>query len=110
MKFAAALFSLLILTSCYSVKIKFSDDPGILHEEYDKKFHYSVVGRSTHSVFLDEICPNGVAWVYHEHSFLNGVIKFFSLGIVSANEISVYCSSDFSNESKEKALEISDEK
>ena len=104
-KLFAFCILILSLSACYSTKIKFNDDPGILSEQYDKKFKFSVLGSSPKKVNLNKICPNGVAWIYQEHSFINGSMRILSFGILSASEISVYCNSylkpDTTNEKKD---------
>ena len=89
-----ALLSLIVLLSvgCYHVTVltgaKASNET--IHETFAACWIYGLVPPST--IAAQEKCPNGVAKVETQQSFVNQLVGLLTLGIYTPMEIMVTCS------------------
>lgn len=79
------------LTACspvtYQTGLKMA---GESHIESQIFFLWGLIGES--NVFLDQICPSGVAWFQSRHTFVDGLIGTFTIGLVHPLTVEVVCS------------------
>ena len=85
--------SLVTLAACYHATIETAATPStvVIHEPFASSWIYGLVPPKT--VSTESRCPNGVAKVETQHSFLNQLVGFLTLGIYTPIEIKVTCAS-----------------
>ena len=91
-KNVAALLALAVLSqACYHATIDTGRAPGpvVIDEPWAKSFVYGLVPPDPVSTM--QKCPNGVAKVETEHSFLNALVGGLTWGIFTPMHITVTC-------------------
>jgi putative copper export protein len=85
--------SLIILAGCYHATIETGATPSteVIHQSFASAWIYGLVPPKT--VSAEERCRNGVAKVETQHSFVNQLVGFLTLGIYTPMDIKVTCSS-----------------
>ncbi|MCZ6775911.1 MAG: Bor family protein [Ignavibacteria bacterium] len=88
---ALALISALSLLGCYHATIETGLTPSgeVIHKSFASSWIYGLVPPSTVSTATK--CPNGVAKVETQHSFVNGLVAGITLGIYTPINIKVTC-------------------
>jgi hypothetical protein len=83
--------SLITLGGCYHATIETGATPSteVIHQSFASSWIYGLVPPK--AVSTAERCPNGVAKVETQHSFLNQLVGFLTLGIYTPIEIKVTC-------------------
>ncbi len=79
------------LSGCYHAKVMTGKEPGttVIDTPWAKGFVYGLVPPD--ELDVSEECPNGVAIVETQHSFLNMVAQALTFGIFSPMHITVTC-------------------
>jgi hypothetical protein len=87
----SAAFSFIALTACYhaTVETGATPSPVIVDKEFASSWIYGLVPPSTVSTV--EKCPNGVAKVETQHTFVNQLVGIITLGIYTPMQIRVTC-------------------
>lgn len=80
-----------LVSGCYHATIETGLQPGsqTIHKPWAASWIYGLVPPSTVSAASE--CPSGVARVETQHSFLNQLVGFLTLGIFTPIEIKVTC-------------------
>jgi hypothetical protein len=88
---ACALGLVLLTGACYHATIESGLEPGEqkVTQKWAMGFAWGLVPPST--VNTQAQCPNGVAKVETQHSFLNSLVAGLTSGIVTPMEITVTC-------------------
>lgn len=83
--------ALIVLAGCYHATVETGATPSteVIHKAFASSWIYGLVPPST--VSTAERCPNGVAKVETQHSFVNQLVGFLTLGIYTPMEIKVTC-------------------
>jgi len=86
-------FALLLSVSCYHARIETGLSPSeqVIEKSFASSWIYGLVPPST--VKAAEECPNGVAIVETELSFVNQLVGMLTLGIYTPMHIKVTCAS-----------------
>ncbi|MEM1117954.1 MAG: hypothetical protein AAF845_09300 [Bacteroidota bacterium] len=86
-----ALAALIVLPGCYHAKIETGQTPSMVQidQPWALGFIYGLIPPPT--VETMERCPNGVAMVETQLSFLNQVVSAITFGIVTPMHITVTC-------------------
>jgi putative copper export protein len=89
--------SLITLAGCYHATIETGATPSteVIHQSFASAWIYGLVPPKT--VSTAERCPNGVAKVETQHSFVNQLVGFLTLGIYTPMEIRVTCAARVSS-------------
>jgi hypothetical protein len=87
----AFLLAMLVLSGCYHATIETGLTPSatVLHESFASCWIYGLVPPST--VATASKCPDGVAIVETQQSFVNGLVGILTFGIYTPMEIKVTC-------------------
>jgi hypothetical protein len=82
---------LFVLPGCYHATIETGLTPGteVIRQPWAHCFVFGLVPPKT--ITTMEKCPNGVARVETQHSFLNGLVAFLTFSIYTPVEIKVTC-------------------
>jgi hypothetical protein len=93
--------ALIGLAGCYHATVETGATPStvVIDKSFASAWIYGLVPPST--VSTAEKCPNGVAKVETQHTFLNQLVGFITLGIYTPMQIKVTCAAQSS------ALELS---
>lgn len=85
------LFAALLLSGCYHATVDTGRQPSgqVVEKQWAHGFVYGLVPPST--VEVAQQCPNGIAKVETQLSFLNQVASALTFGIYSPMQISVQC-------------------
>jgi hypothetical protein len=83
--------SLIVTGGCYHATVETGATPStvVIDKSFASSWIYGLVPPST--VSTAEKCPNGVAKVETEHSFVNQVVGILTLGIYTPMHIKVTC-------------------
>jgi hypothetical protein len=83
--------SLIITAGCYHATVETGATPStvVIDKSFASSWIYGLVPPST--VSTAEKCPNGVAKVETEHSFVNQLVGILTLGIYTPMHIKVTC-------------------
>lgn len=83
--------SLIVLAGCYHATVETGATPSteVINKSFASSWIYGLVPPST--VSTAERCPNGVAKVETQLSFVNQLVGFLTLGIYTPMEIKVTC-------------------
>jgi hypothetical protein len=83
--------SLIALSACYHATVETGATPStvVIDKAFASAWIYGLVPPST--VSTEAKCHNGVAKVETQHSFLNQVVGFLTLGIYTPMQIKVTC-------------------
>ncbi len=83
--------AVLLLAGCYHATIETSATPSqqSIHKGFASGWIYGLIPPST--VSAQEECPAGVARVETQHSFVNQLVGFLTLGIYTPMQIDVTC-------------------
>jgi len=87
----AMLFATLMLSGCYAAKIDTGRTPSskMISKPWASCWIYGLVPPTTVQTATD--CPDGVALVETQHSFLNYLVGGITLGIYTPIQITVTC-------------------
>jgi hypothetical protein len=82
----------LAMSGCYHATVVTGATPGSekIEKEWASGFVFGLVPPDTTET--QSKCPNGVAKVETEHSFLNGLVAFFTIQIYTPMHITATCS------------------
>lgn len=91
LRYGLLVFTVVFLTGCYHTRIETGLAPGtqVIDQEWAPSFVYGLVPPPT--VEAGEECPNGVAIVETEISFLNGLVSALTFSIFTPMHIKVTC-------------------
>jgi Bor protein len=83
--------SLIVLGACYHATVETGATPStvIIDKSFASSWIYGLVPPST--VSTTSKCPNGVAKVETQHTFLNQLVGFLTAGIYTPMQIKVTC-------------------
>ena len=103
----SAASSFLALTACYhaTVETGATPSPVIVDKEFASSWIYGLVPPNT--VSTTEKCPNGVAKVETQHTFVNQLVGIITLGIYTPMQIRVTCAAASSASDAPAALRVS---
>lgn len=92
-KFVAFLTILVAVTSCYHAKITTGESPSAtkIDEPWAHSFIFGLVPPKEINTASE--CPNGVAMVETQISFLNGLVSLITFNIYTPMHITVTCAS-----------------
>jgi len=81
----------LLLAGCYRVTVVTAAPPSatVIDKPWQHSFIYGLVPPD--SVVVREQCPNGVARVVTEHSFLNGLVSALTWSLYTPIHVAVTC-------------------
>jgi hypothetical protein len=87
--FSTAVF--VALTACYHATVETGATPStvVIDKSFASSWIYGLVPPST--VSTTSKCPNGVAKVETQHTFVNQLVGFLTLGIYTPMQIKVTC-------------------
>lgn len=90
---SAAVLAAFALTGCYHAVIETGRPAGseVITQKWANSFIYGLVPPAV--VNTASRCPNGVAKVETQHSFLNGLVAAITWGIYTPIQIDVTCAS-----------------
>jgi Bor protein len=82
---------LILLAGCYHATVETGATPStvVIDKSFASAWIYGLVPPST--VSTAEKCPNGVAKVETQHTFVNQLVGFLTLGIYTPMQIRVTC-------------------
>jgi len=91
MRFTLLVLGALVVSGCYHATIETGKpaSPETIDKQWASSFVYGLVPPST--VETAQKCPNGVAKVETQQTFVNGLVYFLTLGIYSPMAIKVTC-------------------
>lgn len=103
-RLSLVLIGVLASSGCYHATINTGRQPSgqMIERKWAHSFLYGLVPPST--VETAQQCPNGVARVETQLSFLNQVANFITLGIYSPMTIQVQCASSDDDDAQASAL------
>jgi hypothetical protein len=83
----------LVLSGCYHITVNSGATPAatVVDKQWQNSFVYGLVPPPEVNVKSD--CPNGVAVVETEHSFLNGLVAALTWQLYTPMHVKVSCSS-----------------
>jgi hypothetical protein len=83
--------SFVALTACYHATVETGATPSpiVIDKEFASSWIYGLVPPST--ISIAEKCPHGVAKVETQHTFVNQLVGFITLGIYTPMQIRVTC-------------------
>jgi Bor protein len=103
-----ALFvvSLIALGACYHATVQTGATPSstVIDKSFASAWIYGLVPPST--VSTASKCPNGVAKVETQHTFVNQLVGFLTLGIYTPMQIRVTCAASSSASADSAAVRI----
>jgi hypothetical protein len=84
-------FALLALSACFhtTVSTGVAPAPGEVRKEWAAGWLWGLIGPA--KVRADAACQHGISTVDTEHSFLNQVASFFTMGIYAPMSIRIRC-------------------
>ena len=82
---------MIVCAGCYHATVETGATPSteVVEKKFASSWVYGLVPPST--VSTAERCPNGAAKVETQHSFVNQLVGFLTLGIYTPMEIKVTC-------------------
>lgn len=90
MRATLALLALLLSSGCYTVSYQTRLPPGgPRHEEHAHYFVGGLFGQKT--VYLNRLCPQGVARWHNQATFMDGFLSVLTFGIYTPRTIHVEC-------------------
>jgi hypothetical protein len=91
-----AAASLVLIAGCYHATVETGATPStvVIDKSFASAWIYGLVPPST--VSTAERCPNGVAKIETQHSFVNQLVGFLTLGIYTPMQIKVTCGTEAS--------------
>jgi hypothetical protein len=83
--------TLIVLAGCYHATVETGATPStiVIDKSFASAWIYGLVPPST--VSTEQRCTNGVAKVETQHTFLNQLVGFITLGIYTPMQIKVTC-------------------
>jgi putative copper export protein len=86
-----ATTTLLACAGCYHATVETGAAPSteVIHQTFASSWVYGLVPPKT--VAAESRCPSGVSKVETQHSFVNQLVGFLTLGIYTPMEIEVTC-------------------
>jgi Bor protein len=83
--------SFIALTACYHATVETGATPStvVIDKSFASAWIYGLVPPST--VSTESKCPNGVAKVETQQTFVNGLVNLLTLGIYTPMQIKVTC-------------------
>jgi Bor protein len=98
---------LLLSAGCYHASIESGRKPGNdkIEKDWASGWAWGLVGPE--AIEAQNTCTNGLSKVDTEHSFLNGLVGFLTLGIYTPMHLTVTCASGGSAEVPEPATPTS---
>jgi hypothetical protein len=91
LRFLRAAALLIVCAGCYHATVETGATPSteVIEKKFASSWIYGLVPPST--VSTSARCPNGPAKVETQHSFVNQLVGFLTLGIYTPMEITVTC-------------------
>jgi hypothetical protein len=98
--------SLIVLAGCYHATVETGATPStvVIDKSFASSWIYGLVPPST--VSTASKCPNGVAKIETQHSFLNQLVGFLTAGIYTPIQIKVTCAAANSASADAPALRV----
>ena len=98
--------SLITLAGCYHATVETGATPStvVINKAFASSWIYGLVPPST--VSTAERCPNGVAKVETQHSFLNQLVGILTFGIYTPMQITVTCAAATSASADPTSLRV----
>jgi hypothetical protein len=90
----ALLILALCATGCFRTTIKNGRPMGNAPIEYDNKWHSGLVygiAELSGPYDLSKVCPQGLATIHTETSFLNGLVQGLTLQIYNPQSVTITC-------------------
>ncbi len=107
LKYGSLFVLMFALTSCYHAQITTDKEPSnnVIEEEWAHSFVFGLV--PPNEVEASSECPNGVAKVETQISFLNGLVSGLTFNLYTPMSIKVTCAaSDMANAELEKNVDM----
>ena len=91
LRYILAAAVLIVCTGCYHATVETGAAPStqVIEKKFASSWIYGLVPPST--VSTSDRCPNGPAKVETQHSFVNQLVGFLTLGIYTPMQITVTC-------------------
>ena len=81
---------MLLVAACHSMRFDVRDGPRApIVQERNYYFLFALI--PTRAIDVHEKCPNGVASIFEETTFVDGLIDFFTLSLVSPRSTTYRC-------------------
>ena len=78
------------VTGCHSMRFDVKEGPRAPSVE-ERNYYFLFALVPTRTIDVSGKCPNGVSAIYEETTFVDGVIDFFTLSLVSPRSTTYYC-------------------
>ena len=87
------IVAILLVTGCHTMRFDVREGARTTRVE-ERKYYFLFALVPTRTIDMREKCPNGVAAIHEETTFIDGVIDFFTLSLVAPRTTTYECLAD----------------